>query len=400
MPVYAYVARERTTHKLTKGEIDADTVSDANIKLRTQGLMPISVKEPGHGLKLSFKPKGVPLKDKIIFTRQLAVMNKAGLPLVNALEALGRQTENKYFKDVIAQVVREVKGGQPLSKILTRFPKVFPEIYVAAVRAGENTGQLAEVLFNLADQQEKQAEIISKVKGALMYPAVILLALFGVIGLIVFYVLPTLQTIFADYGSELPITTRLLFSTSEILRHYFLFVLAGFAVFVYLMRLWIKRPTGRLVFDRFRLMIPIFGGLTKKVYMANFARTMAMLTHASLPILQSIKIVQKTVNNKLYDDAFTRITAAVENGQALSKAIEREPLFPPMVSQLTSLGEESGNLEAVFMEVARFYDSEVENLTKNLASLIEPIMLLVMGAGVAFVVASVLSPIYKLVGSF
>lgn len=400
MQRFSYLARDRATHKPVRGEIESDSATNASNKLREQGLMPVTVKAVGRGLKLSFKPKGVALRDKVIFTRQLAVMTKAGLPLVNALQALGKQTDNKYFKEVLEKVVVEVKGGQPLSKILTKFPKVYPDVYVAAVRAGENTGQLAEVLFNLAEQQEKQAELIAKVKGALMYPAIIFIALIGVVGLIVFYVLPTLQTVFADYGSELPLTTRLLFGTSEILRKYFLLVLIFFVAVVYAIRLWTKRRSGRVVYDRFKLSVPVFGSLTKKVYMANFARTMAMLTHASLPILESMKIVQKTINNTLYDDAFNRINTAVENGQALSKALEREEIFPPMVPQLTALGEESGNLETVFQEIARFYDSEVENMTKNMASLIEPIMLIVMGLGVAFVVASVLSPIYKLVGTF
>ncbi len=400
MTLFEYTARKDDSTEKEKGEIIADSIGEATKKIREQQMIPISIVEKTEKKGLSFKRTTVPLREKIIFTRQLSVMVKAGLPLVNALQALQRQSENKYFQEVIEKLITEVRGGQTLSKVMEKYPKVFPEVYVAVIRAGESTGQLAEVLLTLAEQQEKQAELIAKVKGALMYPAIIMIALLGVVALIVFFVLPSMQSIFTDYDAELPLTTQLLFASSTFARNYWWLLLILTAAFIYGLKLWFSQPAGRLVYDRIRLVIPVFGGLTKKVYMANFSRTMAMLTKASLPILQSIKIVQKTIANKHYDMAFNRIATAVENGQPLSKAISKEPIFPPMVTQLTSLGEQSGELESVFMEVARFYDSEVDNITRNLASLIEPILLIVMGAGVGFVVASVLGPIYKLVGQF
>ncbi len=398
MPSYHYTARSLQDNKRHAGRVDAANLNDAVKKLRALGLLPLDLSEGPLKEKFGSKKKGVPLKEKIIFTRQLAVMIKAGLPLVKAIEALGRQTDNKYFKQVIGEIVKSVEGGQTLSSVLDDYPRVFNEIYVAAIRAGEQTGQLSEVLYNLADQQEKQAELTGKVRGALMYPAVILVALIGVIFLIVFFVLPSLQSVFSDFGGTLPLTTRLLFAFSQFARHYSIFVLPALVVLFYLVRLWVKRPngTGRRLYDKLKISIPIFGPMTKKVYMANFSRTMAMLVKASLPILQSLKIVQKTIDNRHYDAAFNRIAKLVESGKPLSYAISQEPLFPPMVSQLTTLGEETGNLESVLQEVTRFYDSEVDNLTKNLASLIEPIMLIFMGLGVAFVVFSVLGPIYKL----
>lgn len=400
MTLFEYSARAPDEPEKEKGEIIADSVGEATKKIREQGLIPISITEKVANKGFSFQRKSVPLKEKIIFTRQLAVMVKAGLSLVNALQALQKQTSNKYFQDITQQLIIEVRGGQPLSKAMDKFPQVFSEVYVAVIRAGESTGQLSEVLYTLAEQQEKQAELIAKVKGALMYPAIILIALLGVVGLIVFFVLPSLKTIFDDYDAKLPLTTRLLFATSTFAREYWWIILIVIAILIYGLHLWVKQPGGRLIYDRFRLIMPVFGGLTKKVYMANFARTMAMLTKASLPILQSIKIVQKTIANKHYDAAFSRIANAVENGQPLSKTIAREPIFPPMVTQLVALGEQSGDLESVLNEIARFYDSEVDNITRNLSALIEPIMLIIMGIGVAFVVSSVLSPIYKLVDTF
>jgi len=400
MPIFTYQAHRVGENKKETGQLEATSVTEVTQQLRDRGLLPVKITEGAEKPKFSLNRKTVPLKEKIIFTRQLAVMIKAGLPAVKALESLGKQTTNKFFQNVIHDIIKEVKGGQALSMVMARYPKVFPEIYVAVVKAGEQTGQLSEVLFNLADQQERQAEIIGKVRGAMMYPAIIFFALIGVVFLIVFFVLPSLKTVFQDFGADLPLTTRLLFGTSEIARKYFYIVIPVMIGIGYLIHFWFTRPGGRLVWDKIKIKVPIFGGLTTKVYMTSFARTMAMLVKASLPILQSIQIVQKTINNKHYEAAFTRIARQVEAGKALSYALAQEPLFPPMVAQLVTLGEESGNLESVLQEVTRFYDSEVENMTKNMASLIEPVMLLIMGVGVAFVVASVLSPIYKLVSTF
>ncbi len=399
MPLFSYQAKNLATNKDQSGEIEADNVGQAGKLLREQKLLPVKITSTKGGGELGIQKK-VPLKERIIFTRQLAVMMKAGLPAVKALEALFKQTTHEFFKKVIADLIAQVKGGQPLSQTMSKYPRVFPEVYTAVIRAGEQTGQLSEVLFNLADQQEKQAELISKVRGAMMYPAIILIALIGVAFLIGFFVLPSLKSVFADFGAELPIQTKALFLISDVMRRYFYIVLPVFLGLLYLIKIWFGRPGGRLVYDKLKIKLPVFGMLTTKVYMSTFSRTMGMLTKASLPIIEAIRIVQKTIDTRHYQAAFDRIVRDVESGKPLSTAIGKEPLFPPMVSQLITLGEESGNLDTVLQEVTRFYDSEVENLTKNLASLIEPIMLIVMGLGVAFIVASVLGPIYKLVSDF
>jgi len=400
MPIFSYLAKDVATGKRHSSQIEADSINAAGKLLRDQKLLPVRITATRGKSGLLIGQKKVPFKERIIFTRQLAVMMKAGLPAVKALEALHKQTSHRYFQKVITDLIAQVKGGQPLSATMAKYPKVFPEVYTAVIRAGEQTGQLSEVLFNLADQQEKQADLISKVRGAMMYPAIILLALIGVVFLIVFFVLPSLKTVFADFGAELPLTTKALFFISDMFRQYFYIVLPIFVGLVYLVKIWFSKPGGRMIYDKIKIKLPIFGALTTKVYMATFSRTMSMLTKASLPIIESIHIVQKTINNKHYQLAFDRIVKQVESGKPLSAAIAKEPLFPPMVSQLTTLGEESGNLDSVLQEITRFYDSEVENMTKNLASLIEPIMLIIMGVGVAFVVASVLGPIYKLVSDF
>lgn len=402
MPIFSYTVK-KTGAKPQKGQIESESLTEATKKLRADGFLVLELREgasQGRKLSIGFLSKRVSLKEKIIFTRQLSVMIKAGLPIVKSLDALKRQTQQKYFKEVIESLSTQLKGGQTLSKAMMKYPKVFSEIYTAVVKAGEETGQLSEVLLNLADQQEKEADLIGKIKGAMIYPIIILLSLVGVAGLIVFFVLPSLEGIFADSGQELPFLTRMLLGTSTAIRKYFLIILPVMIASFYGMRLWFKTKTGRSFYDRLKISVPIFGSLTKKVYMARFSRTLAMLIKASLPILQSIRIIRKTISNVHYDAAFQRIDKLVESGKPLSTAIDREPLFPPMVSQLTSLGEESGTLEGVLLEIATFYDKEVDTTSKNLSTLLEPLLLIIMGVGVAFVVAAVLGPIYGLVQNF
>ena len=404
MPIYSYQAKKLGETKVTKGELHAEDFSQANKTLRSQGYIVLRLSEDEERtqtpLKFSLKRNKVALKEKIIFSRQLAVMTKAGLSIIKALESLGRQTDNKYFKEVVRDLIEQVKGGTVLSKAMTRHPKVFADIYTAVVRAGEQTGQLSEVLLNLADQQEKEADLISKVKGAMIYPAVIFCLLIAVLILIVVFVIPSLQSIFTESGATLPILTRLLLGLSKAIRGYYWIIIPALVGVYFLLKLWVATKAGGEIYDKLKFSLPIFGGLTKKVYMARFARTMAMLIKASLPILESLEIIRKTISNVHYNRAFERIQREVESGKTMSVSVSREPLFPPMVAQLISLGEESGSMESVLLDVANFYDKEVDVMSKNLTTLLEPIMLIVMGVGIGFVVASVLGPIYSLVNAF
>lgn len=399
MATFLYKAKRLGQTKPETGQTEAENTAEANKKLRSQGLMVLSLREDDHrkAFGLSWKRTSVPAKEKIIFTRQLAVMIRAGLPIVKALQALQKQTESNAFKEIIADLVLRIRGGQTLSQAMHHHSKAFPEIYIAVIRAGENTGQLAEVLVTLADQQEKDADLTSKIRSAMIYPAFILGVLVIVIGIIVYFVLPNLQTVFASSGQKLPILTRVLLGFSGFFRHDF-FLLVGLILAAFFgIRWWIRQPSGARFYDHLKISLPVFGNLTKRVYMARFTRTMAMLVKASLPILEAIKIVRKTINNGLYNEAFGRIERAVESGKSLSSAIEKEPLFPAMVAQLSSLGEESGSLETVLLEAANFYDKEVDTISQNLSALIEPLLIVIMGVGVGLVVVAVIGPIYNLV---
>jgi len=404
MSLYAYRVKKAGAKAEEKGEIHANDLSEANRQLRDQGFTVLSLEEfvdkPRSIISFSFRREKVPLKEKIIFSRQLAVMVSAGLSIIKALESLSRQTENKYFKEVINDLAEQIKGGTVLSKALARHPKVFASIYTAVIKAGEETGQLSQVLLNLADQQEKEADLIGKVKGAMVYPAIIFTLLIAVVILIVVFVIPSLQTIFTESNAELPFLTRFLLGTSNIIRGYWWIITPAIIGLFLALRIWLKTAYGKEFYDKIKISLPIFGSLTKKVYMARFSRTMAMLIKASLPILQSIQIIRKTINNTHYNRAFERIEHQVESGKTFSNSVIKEPLFPPMVGQLISLGEESGSMESVLIEVANFYDKEVDTMSKNLTTLLEPIMLIVMGVGIGFVVAAVLGPIYGLVNAF
>lgn len=398
MSSFQYRAKHPQESKVVTGTVEAESTGEANAKLRAQGLLVLSIKEgaTANHFQLSFKRQKVTLKEKIIFTRQLSVMIKAGLPIVKALQALAAQTESAYFKTVLQDMIVRVRGGTTLSQAMRRYPKIFPEIYTAVIRAGEETGQLAEVLLNLAIQQEKDADLIGKIRGAMIYPVFILVVLVLMIIIIVYFVLPNLQHVFADSGQKLPLITRVLLGSSTILRQYGIYVLGLLVAAGVALRYWTKTEAGGKFFDRLKISLPVFGNLNRKIYMARFSRTLAMLTKASLPILQSIKIVRQTINNRYYDPAFNNIERLVESGKPLSAAMEKEALFPPMVSQLTSLGEQSGDIESVLLEVADFYDKEVNAISQNLSALIEPLMIVIIGAGVALVVIAVISPIYNI----
>lgn len=401
MAIFAYQARN-TSGATEKGVIEAGDRSMAIKELKGRGVMILALDESSdksHVLSLSFR-KRVRLQEKVIFSRQLSVMIKAGLPLVKAIEALEEQSENQYFKSVLKEIIQDIEGGQPLSKALTKHPKVFSEIEIAVMRAGEQTGKLSDVLLTLAQQQEKDAELQSKIKGAMIYPAVIFTALIGVVILVIFMVLPSLEKVFADVGSDLPLQTRILLGTSSAIRRFAWLIVLVIVGGTYLIRMYCRTDKGRHIYDISKLKVPVFGSLTRRVYMARFSRTMAMMTKSSLPILQSIEIVRKTISNSLFEAAFTRIEESVRTGHAFSEAIRKEKMFPAMVSQLSALGEQSGTLDEVMLEVADFYDKEIDQITKNLTTLLEPFLLIVMGIGVAFVATAVLGPIYSLAGKF
>ncbi|MEK7142683.1 MAG: type II secretion system F family protein [Patescibacteria group bacterium] len=389
---------------IQNGTIEAADEAAAIKSLQGEGLFILEIKKAGtklpgikEDLKIPFLGGKVGLKDKIIFSKQLAMMIRSGLPLNDAFNALEEQTENKFFSKVIGQIGLEVKGGKALSESMAKYPKIFPELHIAMVRAGEKSGRLDDVLDRLSDQLQKDYDLISKIKAAATYPILVIGALVAIVILMLLFVIPQLKTVFNDMGVELPIVTRIVLGTSDIMRKYwyiFLIVLIGGILGI---RFWAKTNTGGLIWDRFKLKIPLIGGLIKKIYMARFARTMGTLVASGLPMLDILATVSGVITNRVYQLAFKKIAKDVENGVQVSTSVRKQGIFPAMIYHLMAVGEKSGKLDYVLLSMADFFEKEIETTTNNLATLIEPILIIIIGAGVGLVVAAVIMPIYSLV---
>ncbi len=399
----SYSAKDQSG-KIQTGVFDAPSETAAAKALHEQGLFVLEVKKIGAelpGLKgniqIPFLSNRVPLKDKIIFTQQLAMMIKAGLPLMDAFAALQEQTENKYFSSAISEVAKEVKGGKSLSETMGKYPKIFSKLYIAIVRSGEKSGKLDESLERLSDQLQKDYDLISKIKAAVTYPILVIGALVGIMIIMLVFVIPQLKTIFADMGAELPLVTRIVLGTSDLIRNFWYIWIIIIVGLILGIRFWAKTPAGGIIWDNLKLKIPLIGPLIKKIYIARFCRTMGTLVASGLPMLEIIETVGQVLTNKIYQLAFGKISKDIENGIPLSVALKKQNIFPAMVYHLAAVGEKSGKLDYVMLSMATFFDKEVENTTANLATLVEPILIIIIGAGVGLVVASVIMPIYSLV---
>jgi len=385
--------------KTTKGEVEAGNEQEAAASLREKGGVVLAVAPQKDARPIIGRLKGrVSLKDKILFTKQLAVMIKAGLPLDQALKVLSEQIPSKSMGRAIHDMARDVEGGIPLSQSMDKHPGIFPAVYVNLIKSGERSGKLEDVLFKLADQQEKDYELISKVRGAMIYPIVIFAALLGVMAIIILFVMPQIQKVFDDLDAALPLPTRILLSTSAFAREWFFVIAALFIGGIVGLRFYVRRSEeAHAWWDRVKLKVPIFGPLMKKIAMARFTRTTATLITAGLPMLEILDTVADVMGNVVYRDAVRRTRNQVEAGVALSKALSDEKIIPSIVSQVVAIGEKSGNLDFSLANIADFYDKEVDATTRNLSSILEPILMIAIGVGVGFVVISVISPIYNLV---
>lgn len=390
--------------EVQNGTIEAPDETTAAKSLQMDNLFVLDIKKASANLpgiskqiEIPFLGGRVSLKDKIIFTKQLAMMIKSGLPLIDAFSALEEQTENRFFSKVISDIGSQVKGGKSLSETMSKYKNIFSNLYISMVRAGEKSGKLDEVLERLANQLQKDYDLISKVKAAITYPILVIGAMVVIVILMLVFVVPQLKAVFSDMGSELPIITRIVLGTSDIIRKYwyiFVIILVGGTLGI---RFWSRTQAGGLVWDRLKLRIPIIGGLIKKIYMARFARTMGSLIASGLPMLDIITTVAGVITNRVYQVAFKKIAKDVENGIQVSTSIRKQNIFPAMIYHLMAVGEKSGKLDYILLSMADFFDKEVETTTNNLATLIEPILIMIIGAGVGLVVAAVIMPIYSLV---
>lgn len=395
---YEYAVRDRTG-KVVKGRIDASNQAAVANRLRTMGVAPISITEVQvSGLKREIKIPGlsdrIALKDLAIMARQLATMISAGLSLLRALAILAEQTENPALAKVLGQVRSDVESGSALSASLAKHKNVFPPLMVNMIKAGEVGGFLDQVLLSIAANFEAEVKLRGKIKSAMTYPIVVfVIAVLAVIGMLLFIV-PVFANMFRDLGGELPFMTQILVTMSDILKVGILPLIVAVVAF---MAWWGKNknnPGVRDKVDPLKLKAPVFGALTQKIAISRFTRNFGTMIHAGVPILQALDIVAATSGNVVIERAVRAVQESVRTGQSLSGPLAQHPVFPPMVVQMMAVGEDTGALDSMLGKIADFYDQEVEATTEALTSIIEPLMIAVLGAIVGFMVIALYMPIF------
>lgn len=398
MPVYSYKARTQQG-ELKKGLIEAINEEVAANILRDHGLVPTSIKPKEEEFSLDRILESlskIKTKEKVFFTRQLATMVNAGLPLVQALNTLAEEIPNKKFKEVIYQIAGDVEGGMALSEALGRFPDIFPKVYIALVRSGEVSGSLDKVLNNLALQMEKDYSLISKIKSAFYYPAFILIAMVAVIFLMMVYVIPQLTEIFQESNVQLPLTTRLIVGLSNFMVNFWYLVLVLFIGMIFGFRVYINTEAGRRTWDAFKIKFPLIKKLVREVYMERFTRTFGLLMQSGLSVLDALDIASDVIGNTIYKEIILKIKKKVEVGEKISENLKEYPEFPILVAQMMAVGEDTGQIDEVCLRLSRFFEEEVDNTVKGLTSLIEPVLMVILGVGVGILVGSIIMPIYQL----
>ncbi len=400
MASFKYAVRDKAG-KAVEGVLEGDNKDAVSAKLRSMGYVIVSLEQTG-GLMASLSSisfgTGVKAKDITIFARQFATMIGAGLSLTKCLSILGQQTESPALRVIITQIGKDVESGQSLSDAMSKHPKVFPPIFVNMVRSGETGGVLDEVLNRVADHFEREEMIKGRIKSAMTYPiAMGTLVLLVLIAMLVF-VVPTFQTMFASMGGELPLPTRILVGISEGARGLpGLFTLIGVIAIVVTFRWWKGTENGRYAWDSIKLRMPVFGKLIRKMALSRFTRTFGTLVAAGVPILSALDIVGSTSGNEVIHRAVRKVRSAIKEGETIAKPLGENPIFPAMVVQMISVGEETGALDAMLAKVAEFYDEEVTAGVDGITSLIEPLMMATLGVVVGGVVIALYMPMFEVI---
>lgn len=402
MPFFDYIAINDKKEKVS-GAVEAANNDLALSTLTDQGLLILSLKprveKKGVTSEISFFNR-VKVKDVVIFSRQLAVMVSATLPIVQALRILIKQTESMHLKIVISEVADAVDGGARLSDAFGRYPEVFSHFYVSMVRSGETAGKIDEVLNYLADQQEKDYDLMSKTKGAMIYPAFILSGLVVVGIAMMVFVVPQLTGILKEAGGTLPVTTRILIAISDFMKTYWLLgvlIFLGIGIGFYYYK---KTEAGHKQIDYLLLKLPIFGPIIfQKLYLVRFTRSLATLLSGGVTLPEALKITSEVVGNDVYKDVIIQTIKEVEDGNSVASVFLTSPVVPNMVSQMLSVGEQTGRIDTVLVRLSDFYTREIDNAVTNLVSLIEPLILVLMGVAVGVMVAAILLPLYNLATS-
>lgn len=400
MLTYEYEAKDPSTGKRIHSTVQADSEKAAGKLLIAQGYTPLSIIEQGKKTNiLSFLTDRIGTKDKIIFSRQLSTLMSAGLPLAQSLHTVSEQTENKKLKSVINDIIASIEGGNSLSQSFAKHPGVFSEVYIALVTAGETSGTLDEALERIANQQEKDAEMMGKVKGALVYPGIVLFVIGGVVGFLLFTVVPQIEKLYSDLKAELPFLTQAMVAASGFLTKYWWLVLIAIGIGIYFLKQYLATDGGKRVADTLKLNVPVFGVMFRKLYMARLTRTGQTLMSTGVPMLETLKISAQSVNNVLIAEAIMRASEKVKGGKALSESLKTEEYILTLVPQMISIGEQSGGIDAMMGKAATFYENDLDNTIRSISTAIEPILMVVLAVVAGGMVGAILMPIYSLIGS-
>jgi len=384
------------------GEMEAPTRDAVLARLRAQRIQPnpTRIRERGKGLDKQIKIPGfgesVKTKDVVIFTRQLGTMIDAGLPIVQCLDILGSQTENKKFRGIIRQLKEDVEAGSTFTEALRKHGKIFDDLFVNMISAGEIGGILDTILQRLSVYMEKAMKLKAKIKGAMIYPATIITVAGGVTTVLLIWVIPVFAELFGSFGQELPAPTQFVINLSNFTIAYFPYIFGALGAGVFALRQVYRTENGRMQMDRMILQAPVFGDLIRKSSIARFSRTLSTLLSSGVPILDALLITAKTSGNKVVERAILATRLSISEGNSISEPLTASKVFPPMVCQMIAVGESTGALDAMLQKIAEFYEDEVDNMVANLTTLMEPLVILFLGIIIGGLVISMYLPIFKL----
>lgn len=402
MATFAYKALDKAGTEVT-GTLDADSERLALGRLRDMGYLPLEVKaeKVARGGILDtflgiFTRKKIRGKDVVTFTRQLSTLIDSGLPLLRSLNVLGEQTESPNFKVQIKDIASSVQGGSTFSDALAKHPRTFSKLFINMVKAGEAGGVLETVLARLAEFSEKEQALRAKVRGAMVYPILVLTVGVGVVAFLMLAVIPTFVDMFLDLGIDLPLPTKLMIAASNFMRHFWWVIIGGILALVTAYRLWVRKEKGKYQADKIKLRIPIMGELAKKSAISRFARTLGTLITSGVPILQALLIVKDTAGNEVVSRAMVAVHNSIREGESIAGPLGQSPVFPPMVIHMVAVGEETGALDTMLVKVADTYDREVDTTVNALTSILEPVLILGMGIVVGFLVIAMYLPIFQM----
>jgi type IV pilus assembly protein PilC len=397
MPIYKWVAETRKGRSL-RGELEAADEKIARVQLKRRNLTVKKIKAKPKDLfeNVSFMQPKVTNKDVVIFTRQFSTMIDAGLPLVQGLTILAEQSDNRTFRTILKEITKDVEGGATLAEALKKHPKVFDDLFVNLVAAGEVGGILDTILQRLAAYIEKAAKLRSRIKGAMTYPAVVVSIAILVIAVILVFVIPVFEEMFQSVGSALPAPTQFVVNMSRFLKGNILFLLAGLVVAGWLFRLYRKSQGGRKRTDALSLRLPIFGPLLRKVAVARFTRTLGTMISSGVPILDALEIVAKTSGNVILEEVIYDVRGSIAEGQTIAEPLSETEIFPSMVVQMISVGEATGALDSMLEKIADFYDDEVDAAVEALTSMLEPLLMVFLGGAIGGLVIAMYLPIFKM----